>query len=93
MAGAKVNLSLRGINAALSQPGVKRELKRVSEQVADAARASAPVDSGEYVEGIHAEVDDNWVRPRGRVYADAPHSLAVEARTGNLSRALGSESS
>lgn len=92
MARAKVTLSRRGVNEALSQPAMRRELQGIVDRIASAAEATAPVQSGEYRDGIHAEVDDRWVRPRGKVYAEAEHSMAVEAKTGNLARALGSES-
>lgn len=87
----RVVIDRKGLNAALSQPAMRDELRRIVERIELAAKAGAPVDSGAYRDGIHSEIDDGWVRPRGRVYADAAHSLAVEARTGNLARALGSE--
>lgn len=89
MARARVNISRRGITEALSSPGVERELQRLADGVADAARSSAPADSGAYRESIRTELDRGWVRPRARIIADIAYGMAVEARTGNLRRALG----
>lgn len=86
---ARVKIDPKGLNKALSGPKMKRELQRVVDGIADDAKATAPRVTNEYAEGIHAEVVDGWVRPRGKVYADADHSMAVESRTGNLAKALG----
>lgn len=77
-----------GIEELLKSPGVRAELARHADRVADAARASAPVESGAYQASIHRE-SATTDRAVERVVADAPHALVVEARTGNLSRALG----
>ena len=87
----RIKINAAGLNAALSQQGVRDELERVAEQVATRARASAPVQSGAYRDSIHVEIDDDWLRPRARIVADVPHATSVEASTGNLTRALGSE--
>lgn len=91
MARGKVKVTRRGVNAALSGPLVVAELQRLADSVAARARASAPVDTGEYRASIRTEINKDWVRPRARIIADAPHARAVEAATGNLARALGSE--
>ncbi|MCB2411793.1 hypothetical protein LGT39_02880 [Demequina sp. TTPB684] len=86
---ARVKIDVKGLNQALSQPGVIRELAAIVEPIAQDAKASGPFVTGAYHAGIHAEVVSGWVRPRGKVFADAPHSMSVEANTGNLARALG----
>lgn len=91
MARVQVKIDRRGLNEALSQQGVRDELQRIVDEVANKARGKAPVVSGAYRDGIRSDVIDGWVRPRGKVYADAAHSTSVEAATGNLARALGSE--
>lgn len=91
MARVRVTINPKGLNAALSQKGVRRELARIAEQTADRARSTAPTQTGEYRDSIHSDVVDGWVRPRGRVFADADYSMSVEAKTGNLARALGAQ--
>lgn len=90
MARVRVDLNRSGVEDVLSAPGVVAELRRRAEAVADAAIASAPVKTGNYRDSIHVEVDESPVdgRARARVVASAPHAHLVEARTGNLARAL-----
>lgn len=87
MARTKVTMDARGSKALLKDDGVRRELRRRAEQVAAAARASAPVRTGNYRAGIKV-VDDTTDRAVVRVGSTAPHAHLVEARTGNLARAL-----
>ena len=60
---------------------------------ADADRAAAPVDTGDYAASIHTE-DGGIVRVAGsarqshRVVADAPHSVFVELRDHPLQSAI-----
>lgn len=65
----------------------------IADRIAARARANAPTSSGEYRDRIGTE-RDVWRRgrlrfARRRVVARAPHSIVVEARTGNLKRAIG----
>jgi len=69
-------------------PVVRALCKQAAEQVAANARASAPVDSEEYRNSIHVEERGAAYRDTFRVVADADHAMVVEARTGNLARAL-----
>ena len=61
----------------------------VAHKVEATAKASAPVDTGEYRDGIHVEVRRRSKRTVAVVVASSPHSMIVESRTGNLARALG----
>lgn len=83
----QIDMDLDGLDAALSTGKVRAELERVGEQIAAKARASAPVQSGEYRDSIGIEIDDSGPRPKAVVYAFADHAFAVEAATGNLARA------
>lgn len=83
----KTKLLSPGMAALLRDPGVRADLTRRAERVADAARAAAPVVSGGYRDGIGV-VSGTTDRAVARVVARAPHSHLVEAKTGNLSRAL-----
>ena len=59
-----------------------------AERVAAAARAGAPVQTGEYQESIDVIVEEHPERAAAHVCSDAPHAMLVEANTGNLLRAL-----
>lgn len=83
----KVKMISAGIEALLKGAEGRAAVESRLSAVESAAIAGAPIDSGEYVGSIHAE----WTttdRIVGRVVADAPHALVVEADTGNLARAL-----
>lgn len=89
MARPVIRVDSKGVRELLSDPGVRRHLAGLADQVERAAEASAPVASGEYRESIH-RVSATTDRAVERVVATAPHAMLVEARTGNLARALGS---
>jgi hypothetical protein len=65
----------------------------VGEAVADIARASAPVDTGEYRDRITVSVVRRSRRNVVLVTAEDPKSMFVESETGNLARALGAVAS
>lgn len=90
MARPKVKLNSRGIAEVLRSEGVRRELREHAERVAARARAQAPVDTGAYRDSIRVE-SDTTDRPVERVVSDDPAARIIEARTGNLARALGAE--
>lgn len=83
----RVKLNRAGVRALLNDPGVRADLARRMDAVESVAEATAPVDSGEHKSRIHRE-SATTDRAVERVVADADHSLAVEARTGHLARAL-----
>lgn len=88
MARPKVTLDRGGVRELLSSAGVRGALGVQADAVREAAVRSAPVATGEYRDGIErASVTTD--RAVERVVATAPHSNLVEARTGNLARALG----
>lgn len=87
MARAKIRLIHPGMKALLNDPGVRDDLTERAERVADSARSSAPVATGEYRDSIHV-LQGTTDRAAVRVGTTAPHGLVVEARTGNLARAL-----
>lgn len=88
MARAKVRLNSAGMKALLNDPGVRADLTRRMGPVLSQAISSAPVGAtGEHKDSIHME-QATTDRAVVRVVADSDHSLAVEARTGNLARAL-----
>lgn len=61
--------------------------------LAQAVRSTAPVDSGDYVSKVRVEVKYTAHRVVARVVAGAEHAMVVESREGTLARALNSVSS
>lgn len=90
MANVRVTMNHGPSTDFLKTAEVRGILREVAAPVAARARATAPVDSGSYRDSIEV-VDATTDRAIVRVVAKAPHSHIVEARTGNLARALGSE--
>lgn len=89
MAKARITLDNTAIEAMLKEDGVRTTLADLADRVVVAAKATAPVASGDYRESIHREsvTTDRAVE---RVVASDWKSHLVEARTGNLARALSS---
>lgn len=90
MARPKVKMDNRGARELLNSDGVRALLVQRAEAVAARARATAPVESGAYRDGITVQTVTTD-RVVARVGSTAPHAHLVEARTGNLARALGQE--
>ena len=68
--------------------GVQRLTDAAAERVLAAAKASAPVETGDYRDGLHIEHYDAKYRRTTRVVGDDAKTLLVEAKTGNLARAM-----
>ena len=88
----KVTINVREIGQILASDQVRDPLHDIAEKMADRARASAPVASGAYRDGIDVE-PDHWQRGAAqyaieRVVAHDGKSSAIESRTGNLKRAM-----
>lgn len=87
MAKPKIRLHDRGMQQLLDSDGVSKHMLERARRVADTARATAPVASGDYRAGLQA-----WTAQTDRAVAragsDVDHAVYVEAKTGNLNRAL-----
>jgi len=83
----KVKLHSGSVRALLNSSGVADHLLERANRALAAAQASAPVETGAYRASLRAEIA-HTDRAVGRVVADVPYAVAVEANTGNLSRAL-----
>lgn len=83
----RVEILSSGAAEILREQAVLDYLVQLIGPVLDAARASAPVASGAHRASLHIEgvIEKRAV---ARVVADTDHSLAVEARTGHMARAL-----
>ena len=87
MASAKVRLDHHGMAKLLLDDGVREDLTRRMENVAAQARATAPVVTGDYRDKIDV-FQDTTDRVAVRVGSTSDHAFIVEAKTGNLARAL-----
>lgn len=92
MGRVKVTLNLPGVKSMLNDAGVRAELTKRMERVESAAKAAAPYDpkrkEGQHYRDSIEVVQDSTDRVAVRVIARAEHSMILESRTGNLSRAL-----
>lgn len=68
--------------------GVQILQKQVAEKVLTQAKATAPVDSGDYKRGLRIERAERRFRVAYLVVGTDPKTLLIEAKTGNLARAL-----
>lgn len=90
MAAAKpFRLDHRQIAELLKSDQFRPAVRAEAEKIAARARANAPVDSGEYRDSITVESLTPHDRAALRVIAKDLKAAIVEARTGNLKRALG----
>lgn len=71
----------------LTSPAVESLVMQSTEAVAAEARSTAPVDTGEYRDGIKVKKKFQK-RVVGLVRAEDPKSMIIEAKTGNLARAV-----
>lgn len=88
----KITLDHRGIGALLKSDGVRAELTKRAERVLAQAKSTAPYDESNttgphYRDGLHIE-QDTTDRAAVRIKGGTDHDWIVEARTGNLARAL-----
>ena len=74
-------------------PKVRAIVTGIADSIAGRAKADGPVDSGEYTDKIGVVVTESAHRVVATVVAEAEHSMIVEAKTGNLLRALNAEAS
>ena len=84
----KVTTNYKGIGKVLRSAQTRKDLTGRAQRVLASAKASAPVATGEYRDGLHIEQDTHPTRAVVRVAGDTDHDFLVEADTGNLARAL-----
>lgn len=68
--------------------GIESISKAAAERAASVARSTAPVDTGSYRDQIRIEVRRSRYRRVFRVVGSDPKTMLIEAKTGNLARAL-----
>lgn len=59
-----------------------------AEEALGIAKATAPVDTGSYRDQLHIETRQSRYRTVLRVVGSDPKTMLIEAKTGNLARAL-----
>lgn len=69
-------------------PEVTALCVKKAEEIAAAARASAPRDTNDYANGIVVRVVEHARRNTALVVATDEKSMLIESKTGNLARAL-----
>ena len=74
-------------------PEVTALIRGKAESVAARARATAPVDTGEYRDSISVRIRSAATRNVALVVADDEKAMLIESKTGNLARALNAEKS
>lgn len=83
-----VDFNERYFETVLRQPGVEQLTDAAGKRALDTALANAPVNSGDYKEGLHLEHHQSRYRRTTRVVGDDEKTMLIEATTGNLARAL-----
>ena len=84
---ATFKLNHAGVGELLKSASVRSILASKAEAVLAAAKASAPVATGAYRDGLHIE-HDTTDRAVERVVGGSDHDMIVEANTGNLAKSL-----
>lgn len=87
MASVKVRLYSPGVKKLLNDKKLGGQLESLAKKVEAQAKASAPVDTGNYRDSIYVYTT-HTDRVVARVAASADYALEVESKTGNLSKAL-----
>ncbi len=85
---ARIELNHRGMEEMLKSAATGAAMRAIAQPIAATAKATAPVQSGEYRDSIHVE-PHTTDRAGMRVVAGTDHAAEVEAKTGNLARAAG----
>lgn len=88
MAKTTVNFNPRYFDTILKSSGVRSLTKATADAVLARARSAAPVNTGAYREGLRVELRESRYRNVYRVVGTDRKTLLIEARTGNLARAL-----
>jgi hypothetical protein len=72
----------------LKSAQVENLTREAAQRALAIARATAPVDEGDYKRGLHIEEKETPYRTVVRVVGSDAKTLLIESKTGNLARAL-----
>lgn len=86
--GVMVKFNDRYFDELLNSAGVKAMTRRAAEKTLEYAKAHAPVDNGDYRDGLQIEEVKHEHRTTCMVVGTDPKTLLVESKTGNLRKAL-----
>ena len=83
-----VEFNPRFFETVLRGPKVEALVDAAAGQILATAKATAPVDTGEYRDGLHIEHHDSRFRRTTRVVGSDDKTMLIESKTGNLARAV-----
>lgn len=83
-----VEFNPRFFETAMRDPRVEALVDDVSDDALKTAQKNAPVDSGDYRDGLHIEHRESRFRRVSRVVGSDDKTLLIESKIGNLARAL-----
>lgn len=83
-----VDFNQKYFDQILKSAGIVNLVEKKAEQAAKIARSTAPVDTGSYRDQIEVERAEFRYRTGFHIVGHDPKSLLIEAKTGNLARAL-----
>lgn len=84
----RVELNSDGVKELLKSPEVEEHLAGLASIVEGAAVSGAPVETGRYRDSIYYETEQKANRVIAIVATSDPAGRLIEAKTGNLARAL-----
>ena len=84
----RIDFNPRYFESVLRQPQVEALVDTTGDRALGVAKATAPVDSGDYRDGLHIEHHESRYRRAVRVVGEDDKTLIIESKTGNLARAL-----
>ena len=83
-----VEFNPRFFETVLREPKVEALVDAAAGQILATAKATAPVDTGEYRDGLHIEHHDSRFRRTTRVVGSDDKTMLLESKGGYLARAL-----
>ena len=86
--GVMVKFNDKYFDELMNSAGFKAMTRRAAEKTLENAKAHAPVDSGDYRDGLQIEEVKHAHRATCMVVGTDPKTLLVESKTGNLRKAL-----
>ena len=84
----EVEFNDRFFETVLRQPKVERLTDEAAARALAKAKADAPVDSGDYRDGLRIEHHESRYRRTTRVVGTDSKTMLIESTTGNLARSL-----
>jgi hypothetical protein len=84
----RIEIISAGVVEVLTGDGLTADMETRMSRSESAAKAGAPVESGDYQASIHMWTERHGDRNVTHVGSDVPYAMIVEAATGNLARSL-----